>query len=90
MDFLKKISGGLKKTSENFSSGLESIFNKSKPAQNILQELEDFMISSDISISLTEKIINNLKNSSNCTKSTLTRYSTTKALAFKAKISKQR
>ena len=62
MDFLKKISGGLKKTSENFSSGLENIFNKSKPAQNILQELEDFMISSDISISLTEKIINNLKN----------------------------
>ena len=62
MDFLKKISGGLKKTSENFSSGLENIFNKSKPAQNILQELEDFMISSDISISLTEQIINNLKN----------------------------
>ena len=62
MDFLKKISGGLKKTSENFSSGLENIFNKSKPTQNILQELEDFMISSDISISLTEKIINNLKN----------------------------
>ena len=62
MDFLKKISGGLKKTSENFSSGLENIFNKSKPTQNILQELEDFMISSDISISLTEQIINNLKN----------------------------
>ena len=62
MDFLKKISGGLKKTSENFSSGLENIFNKSKPTQNVLQELEDFMISSDISISLTEKIINNLKN----------------------------
>ena len=47
MDFLKKISGGLKKTSENFSSGLENIFNKSKPARNVLQELEDFMISSD-------------------------------------------
>jgi len=62
MDFLKKISGGLKKTSENFSSGLENIFNKSKPTQNVLEELEDFMISSDISISLTEKIINNLKN----------------------------
>ena len=59
MDFLKKISGGLKKTSENFSSGLENIFNKSKPARNVLQELEDFMISSDISLSLTEKIINN-------------------------------
>ena len=62
MDFFKKISGGLKKTSENFSSGLENIFNKSKPTQNVLQELEDFMISSDISISLAEKIINNLKN----------------------------
>ena len=61
MDFLKKISGGLKKTSENFSSGLENIFNKSKPAQDVIQELEDFMISSDISLSLTEKIINNIK-----------------------------
>ena len=49
MDFLKKISGGLKKTSENFSSGLENIFNKSRPAQEVIQELEDFMISSDIS-----------------------------------------
>ena len=62
MDFFKKISGGLKKTSENFNSGLENIFNKSKPAQNVIQELEDFMISSDISLSLTEKIINNIKN----------------------------
>ena len=62
MDFLKKISGGLKKTSENFSSGLENIFNKSRPAQEVIQELEDFMISSDISLSLTEKIINNIKN----------------------------
>ena len=62
MDFLKKISGGLKKTSENFSSGLENIFNKSKPAQNVIQELEDFMISSDIGLSLTEKIISNIKN----------------------------
>ena len=62
MNFFKKISGGLKKTSENFSSGLENIFNKSKPTQNVLEELEDFMISSDIGISLTEKIINNLKN----------------------------
>ena len=50
------------KTSENFSSGLENIFNKSRPAQKVIQELEDFMISSDISLSLTEKIINNIKN----------------------------
>ena len=61
MDFLKKISGGLKKTSENFSSGLGNIFSKSKPAQDILQELEDFMISSDIGLSLTEKIIKNVE-----------------------------
>ena len=30
--------------------------------QKVIQELEDFMISSDISLSLTEKIINNIKN----------------------------
>ena len=46
MDFFKKISGGLKKTSENFSSGLENIFNKSKPTQNVLEELEDLLCKS--------------------------------------------
>ena len=62
MQIFKKITEGLRKTSKNFESGLDNIFNKSKPSNEVLQDLEDFMISSDIGIALTEKIISNVKN----------------------------
>ncbi len=62
MQIFKKISEGLKKTSKNFSSGISDIFNKSKPSNEILQDIEDFMIASDIGLPLTERIIENLKN----------------------------
>ncbi len=62
MQIFKKISEGLKKTSKNFSSGINDIFNKSKPSNEILQDIEDFMIASDIGLPLTERIIQNLKN----------------------------
>ena len=62
MQIFKKITEGLRKTSKNFEFGLDNIFNKSKPSEEILQDLEDFMISSDIGIALTEKIIANVKN----------------------------
>ncbi|MEL0242225.1 MAG: signal recognition particle-docking protein FtsY [Pelagibacteraceae bacterium] len=62
MQIFKKISEGLKKTSNNFSAGINDIFNKSKPSNETLQDLEDFMISSDIGIPLTEKIIENVKS----------------------------
>ena len=62
MQIFKNITEGLRKTSKNFESGLDNIFNKSKPSEEILQVLEDFMISSDIGIALTEKIIANVKN----------------------------
>ena len=62
MQIFKNITEGLRKTSKNFESGLDNIFNKSKPSEEILQDLEDFMISSDIGIALTEKIIANVKN----------------------------
>jgi fused signal recognition particle receptor len=62
MQIFKKISEGLKKTSKNFGNGINDIFKKSKPSNEILQDLEDFMISSDIGLPLTEKIIQNIKN----------------------------
>src|SRR6056300_242057 len=62
MQIFKKISEGLKKTSKNFGNGINNIFKKSKPSNEILQDLEDFMISSDIGLPLTEKIIQNIKN----------------------------
>jgi fused signal recognition particle receptor len=62
MQIFQKISEGLKKTSKNFGNGINDIFKKSKPSNEILQDLEDFMISSDIGLPLTEKIIQNIKN----------------------------
>ena len=62
MQIFKKISEGLKKTSKNFTTGISDIFNKSKPSNEIIQDLEDFMISSDIGLPLTEKIIENVRN----------------------------
>ena len=63
MQIFKKISEGLKKTSKNFGNGINDIFSKSKPSNEILQDLEDFMISSDIGLPLTDKIIKNIIDS---------------------------
>ena len=62
MSFLKKISAGLKKTTEQFSGGIDNVFQSSKIPEETISDLEDFMISSDIGLPLTEKIITNLRN----------------------------
>ena len=48
MSFLKKISAGLKKTTEQFSGGIDNVFQSSKIPEETISDLEDFMISSDI------------------------------------------
>ena len=62
MSIFKKISDGLKKTSSQFIGGIDNVFQGKKISSEVLSELEDFMISSDIGLPLTEKIIQNLKN----------------------------
>ena len=57
MSLLQKFTDGLKKTSDNFKGNINNIFNKSKAPEEILSDLEDFMISSDIGLISTEKIL---------------------------------
>ena len=61
MSLLQKFTDGLKKTSDNFKGNINNIFNKSKAPEEILSDLEDFMISSDIGLISTEKILNKIK-----------------------------
>ena len=62
MSIFKKITDGLKKTTDNFKNGIDDIFVKTKVPEELIQELEDFMITSDIGLPMTEKIIQNVRS----------------------------
>ena len=50
MGIFDKFKLGLGKSSKNFSSGLNSFIFKRKIDENTLNELEDFLIQSDVGI----------------------------------------
>lgn len=56
-NFFQKLGLGLKKTSTKINSGISNIFIKKKIDEQILEELEDLLITSDIGIKATSKII---------------------------------
>lgn len=56
-----KIDGGLDRSADKISSGLFSIFTGKKIDQNLLEELEDLLITSDIGVEITEKVLNEIK-----------------------------
>ena len=58
MKLIEKFKLGLNKSSSSLSEGINSIFKKRKVDQNILQEFEDLLISSDVGIETAQ----NLKN----------------------------
>ena len=62
MNFFKKLQDSLKKTSEKFVKGIDEIFNKSKPQQEILQDVEDLLIQADVGISFVEEFRKNIAN----------------------------
>ncbi|MGB9701635.1 MAG: signal recognition particle-docking protein FtsY [Candidatus Kapaibacteriota bacterium] len=58
----KKIQDGLEKTRKNFVSNLQSILGMGRKIDdNLINEIEEILITADIGVSTTEKIINNLK-----------------------------
>lgn len=60
--FFKRLVSGLSKTRESFSSGLNSIFRGfSKIDDDFYEELEETLIMSDIGVSVTENILERLK-----------------------------
>ena len=50
MSIFDKFKLGLSKSSKNFSSGLDNLISKRKIDENMLNELEDFLIQSDVGV----------------------------------------
>ena len=60
--FFKKLASGLSKTRKSLSDGLNSVFNGfSKIDDDFYEELEEILIMSDIGVSVTEEILDNLR-----------------------------
>ena len=63
MGFFEKIKQGLKKTKDSFSGGMNDIFaNFRKADEETLEELEELLITADVSFSTAESIISNLRS----------------------------
>jgi fused signal recognition particle receptor len=55
MNFFKKLQNSLKKTSEKFVKGIDEVFNKSRPQQEILEDIEDLLIQADVGVGFVEE-----------------------------------
>ena len=62
MNIFKKFQNGLKKTSSVLSSNLLSIVSAKKINQEILDEIESTLISSDLGLEVTESLIKKIKS----------------------------
>jgi fused signal recognition particle receptor len=56
MGIFDKFKKGLKKSSENFSSGLNDLIFKKKIDENFLNELEEFLIQSDVGVESSKEL----------------------------------
>lgn len=58
-NFLEKLGLGLKKSSDKLSNGLTDIFNKRKIDTTTLEELEDLLLTADLGVAASSKLLNN-------------------------------
>jgi len=63
MSIFDKFKIGLKKSSKNFSDGINDVIFKKKIDKDMLNELEDFLIQSDVGVESTKEIIEKFENS---------------------------
>ena len=56
MGIFDKFKIGLSKSSKNLSSGLNNLIFKKKIDENILNELEDFLIQSDVGVESAKEL----------------------------------
>lgn len=61
--WLKKLKNGLSKSSDKISGGIKKILKSKKIDESTLLELEELLISSDIGVNISSKIIDELKKS---------------------------
>ena len=60
MGFFGKIFGALKKTKDGLGNKLRQLFSRDKIGDDFYEDLEDVLISSDISVTTAEEIVENL------------------------------
>ncbi len=61
MGFFSKLKNALKKTREGLSSALFNLFSKNKIGNEFYEELEEILISADISVSTAEEIVDEIR-----------------------------
>ena len=61
MGIFGKLFGSLKKTKENFSGKLRMLFSKNKLGDEFYEELEELLISSDVSVATAEEVVERIK-----------------------------
>ena len=62
MGFFDKLKQGLKKTRDNFTDGMDQIFNSyEKVTEDFYDELEETMIMGDIGVKTTEDLLDHLR-----------------------------
>ena len=61
MGVFGKLFGALKKTKDNFSGKLRALFSKNKLGNEFYEELEEILISSDVSYATAEEVVERVK-----------------------------
>ena len=61
MGFFGKLFGAMKKTKDNLSSKLRVLFSKNKLGDEFYEELEEILISSDVSYSTAQEVVSRVK-----------------------------
>ena len=62
MNWFKRLTGGLNKTASGIKNSIGSIFKGNKLDVSKLEDLEDQLISCDIGIDVSEKLVSQLKS----------------------------
>ena len=62
MGLFGKLFGALKKTKDNFSGKLRILFSKNKLGEDFYEELEEILISSDVSVTTAEEVVDRVKS----------------------------
>ncbi|HBJ97754.1 MAG TPA: signal recognition particle-docking protein FtsY, partial [Clostridiales bacterium] len=62
MGLFKKIFSALKKTKDSLSAKLSALFKSGKIGNEFYEELEEILISADISLNTVEAIVSDLKD----------------------------
>ncbi|HHY48184.1 MAG TPA: signal recognition particle-docking protein FtsY [Alphaproteobacteria bacterium] len=61
VSWLERLTGGLRRSSDQLTSGIASVFTKKKLDQQMLDELEDLLIQSDFGLDMASRVVEGLR-----------------------------